>query len=251
MCEIYFIGKQKGKISEKEIREVGKEAVKSSYFNSDGWGAFNEKKRKIKRGRKFKEEDIEEIVEEFKGSKFIVLHLRKATSGGIGKKQAHPFVYKNKLLVHNGVFYTSGEGVDSKKILEEIGDKKVEEDKDMVESIKEVLEEEGGTYSIFLYDNKNRLYYFRRRADFTFCYIPQKNLILGATKEKRLKNMFIDEKLNFFKSSKYQKIYKKPEERRIYKISRNKIERVGEIEKGIKISHSYSSNYGYKGYKVY
>lgn len=228
MCEIFFQYSPRGSINLETFRELLGVALEASNYNEDGFGVFNERREIYKNCEKFDEKHKNLVYEKFRGSKFVVLHLRSATNGYIRRKDTHPFERKRNIIVHNGILYSdnySQDRADSYHYLVDITDPKKESS---VERIKSVLKETKGSLSIFHYDENNDLYYYREGSDFNFMLIPEKEEIVGATGQNRLKKMFAKERYNFFEG--YGKIIKKPEENVIYGITDEGINEVDEFE---------------------
>lgn len=240
MCEIFVQRSREGSISEEGLDEILEKAIRAAQVNDDGWGVFNEEKEVWKTSEQFNREIADAVKAGFKDSKFIVIHLRLASEGDVSDRNAHPFYKKydggKEVLVHNGSLHIEKE--DGKTDSEELLDRIHEDDGETtVERIKNIMENVFGSASVVFYDENEDLYYFRRTSDFSFMYIEELNEIYGATKEKRLSNMFKEDQLGFFENNKYEKNIREVPEGNIYKIS-DTIEDVGEIK-----TYQYHSTY--------
>ena len=234
MCEIFFMKKTKGTLDISEVEELLKVAESSAISNSDGFGFFTDTGI-VKCGEQLKAETHRGLfLDKIRGAKYVVMHVRKATSGEVSTKNAHPFEEKGWTLVHNGVIPEySNKGkppkVDSQILLESIANK---HGKDDVDKIKKALKKVSGWLSVFARSPSGDLYYFKHRANFEFGYIKELNLLIGATTETSLDEMFTadGEKIkNFFKVEKYVKSRREPEEDILYKIG-GEFENMGEFE---------------------
>ncbi|MFU1780237.1 class II glutamine amidotransferase [Haloarcula japonica] len=209
MCEIFFQYSKSGRINTQALVSLLFTAVReASHNNSDGFGVFNEEKQVLKSSDKLEYDHINRIVEEFKGSKFVVIHLRMATQGEVAKRNSHPFKHRENVLVHNGSVDTPKRfekgRADSYQLLREIHRRK---DGDTVQAIRDSLRKTSGSVSVFLHDYKDDLYYFRDTSDFTFGEIEETGEIVGATRRRRLHSAFPNTRLELFTPSE-QEIYK-------------------------------------------
>jgi len=212
MCEIYFLSNPTGKIKTSNlIRLLHVAAQEGAPRNSDGFGVFNEEREVYKSDNQLGFEDVQEIVEKFKDSRFIVLHLRLATQGAVCFKNSHPFRHRDNLLVHNGSVtpenhFKDGRA-DSYQLLRDIYKRK---DRDTVKAIQESLKNTSGSVSVFLYDYKGDLYYFRDGSRFKFGKLEDTGEIVGATVGHRLDSAFGWENLNL----------SEPDEGKVYKVGK-------------------------------
>lgn len=218
MCELFLQYSRSGSINEQTLAKLLTEAIeKGACRNSDGFGIFNEKGDIFKTDEQLGWKHYKTISALFEDSKWIVLHLRMATTGSVKEQNAHPFEHNGNVLAHNGVTYPPTEyeddRPDSYHILREIHQQK---EGNTVKGIQDAMSKISGSVSIFLKDYKGKLYYFRDGKPFTFAYKPETEEILGATVGRRLSDMESDEEgeLDFFSS----KMTKQPKEGRIFKI---------------------------------
>lgn len=125
---------------------------------------------------------------------FIVSHQRYATTGN-KEGNAHPFLTKNVLIMHNGTFYNISKGNDSdSKIFTEIFDKNYKQNKGkMIKTINDTHKEVNGTYSIVVFDRKKeRLYYYKSSRRDMFLLNTPNWLIMSTLKDNLIfaKNFF-------------------------------------------------------------
>jgi len=188
MCEIFYAQNPNG-LTKKQIRALTDKAIDSTWLNPDGFGVFNDRGLVFKLPYKLTNKHSKKIVNGFRGSKFVIIHTRNATSGQNNLNNTHPFFYKGYLMVHNGVVYNDHDfnETDSYKMLRDIIDNKAEHIKD---KILNVSEKTSGFLSIFLYNLKQKqLLYFIRDACFRFGYDTKNNTMYGMTNQERMKNL--------------------------------------------------------------
>lgn len=227
MCEMFFMQRKEG-IRKEDILEVAKQLVYSSQSNADAWGIFNEEGKTLRGHGKFSEKFYRAVVERFEGSKRLVFHARLATNGD--KKKSHPFIDNGFMLSHNGMVnstYFKNDVIDSHGMLKLITESN---SLNTIEKIKLGAKELSGSLSVFLMDRNKDLYYFKNSlTDFEFAYVPQHDVIIGATDEKKLKRMYSKHKYGFTIPIKMFRL--EPEDEVIYKIDMERgIEWVGEFE---------------------
>jgi len=210
MCEIFFLHNPTGTIKTPNLIRLLHVAVQeASPRNSDGFGVFNEDREVYKSKDALDFDDIQKIVEKYKDSRFIVLHLRLATQGAVCFQNSHPFKHRRNLLVHNGSVtpenhFEDGRA-DSYQLLRDIYKRK---DRNTVKAIQNSLKNTSGSVSVFLYDYKDDLYYFRDGSRFQFARLKDTGELVGATVDHRLTSAFGWENLEF----------REPDEEKIYKI---------------------------------
>ena len=95
-------------------------------------------------------------------SRFVITHQRFATSG-FSEEYTHPFVSDRWVLIHNGIFNRSDGQKSDTATFFEFFCKAFDEKKILGEAISKALDEvNSGSYSIFLYDRKDKCgYYFK------------------------------------------------------------------------------------------
>lgn len=224
MCEIFFMKNPNGEITTGNLISLLYTAVKeASQRNSDGFGLFNEDRLVYKSPEKLGYNDISDLVELYKGSEFVVIHLRMATQGAVEKRNSHPFKHKSNVLVHNGTVdtnrcYMAGRA-DSYQLLRDIYKRK---DGDTVKAIQDSLGKTTGSVSVFLYDYKDRLYYFRETSRFTFGKLDSTGEIVGATVGNRLVSAFGYDDIHALH----------PEESTVYQVT-DSVDEVTDFEMGI------------------
>ncbi|WP_313694169.1 class II glutamine amidotransferase [Halorarum halobium] len=244
MCEIFFLHNPTGTIKTSNLIRLLHVAVhEAAPRNSDGFGVFNEDREVYKSEEQLGFEDIEEIVERYKDSRFIVLHLRLATQGAVCFKNSHPFKHRENVLVHNGSVtpenhFKDGRA-DSYQLLRDIYKRK---DRDTVNAVQNSLKNTSGSVSVFLYDYKGDLYYFRDGSRFQFARIKDTGELAGATVGHRLDSAFGWENLR----------YSEPEEETVYQIDQ-KIKKADQFHMEPQIvtdrSDSVYSSFGWGSYE--
>ena len=111
----------------------------------------------------------------------VVGHNRKATSGEINNKNAHPFVHEHIILVHNGSLYNhkslADTEVDSHAIAHLLAKKSPDE------AIKEI----NGAFALIWFNVKERKLYAVRNSDRPLCYSDTSDQIVLASEGSMLK----------------------------------------------------------------
>lgn len=243
MCEIYFIYNDSEPIKTSNLIRLLHIAVQEgSTRNNDGFGLFNEDREVYKSEDALSFDHLEELIEKYEGSQFVVLHLRLATQGAVCFKNSHPFKHRRNLLVHNGSVtpenhFKNGRA-DSYQLLRDIYKRK---DRDTVKAVQDSLNNTTGSVSVFLYDYKDDLYYFRDGSRFEFARLKDTEEIVGATVDHRLTSAFGWENLEF----------REPEEEALYKIN-GEVKKVDQFQMDDQIvtgrSDSVYSGYGWGEY---
>lgn len=242
MCEIFFQYSRDGSIDTRHFVNLLYTAVtEASHRNSDGFGVFNEDKEILKSGDRLQYKHIDQIIDRFKDSKFVVLHLRWATHGEVAERNSHPFKHRRNVLVHNGSVDTpkcfQNGRADSYQLLRDIYRRK---DGDTIEAIRNSLQKTSGSVSVFLHDYKDDLYYFRDTSDFTFGKIEETGEIVGATRRRRLYKAFPEKRLDLFT----------PPEQEIYRVTDEGVMKADRFE--MKTFHRGGTDsvygYGHHGY---
>jgi predicted glutamine amidotransferase len=244
VCEIYFLSNPTGEIKTSNLIRLLHVAVQEGATrNSDGFGVFNEERQVYKSEEALSFEDIEEIVERYKNSRFIVLHLRLATQGAVCFENSHPFQHRKNLLVHNGSvspeYHFKDRRADSYQLLRDIYKRK---NRDTVKAIQKSLKNTSGSVSVFLYDYKGDLYYFRDGSRFKFARLADTGEIAGATVGHRLDSAFGWDKLSF----------SEPDEGKLYKVGKE-VKKADQFKMKPKVvtdrSDSVYSGYGWGSYE--
>lgn len=255
MCElIYMQSIRNSVLTQRQLRELCVQFAEASLFNSDAWGAFNEKGETLKNAGFFTEKNYAEFCEFFKKSVWIVAHARLATGGNT--KVSHPFVYDNFFLSHNGIVNSTlfqqtekNEKVDSEEMLRLIVEKNED---DVTKGIQKAMKKISGFASVFLYDltQKNLYYFVTEKSKFNFFYDRAQSLILGATKAERIKNMFVHNEYGFVLKRKL--LHFELENESIYTLSVKGIQKIAAFEMksgGGWDAFGYSSSLDEYGYK--
>lgn len=237
MCEIFFIHGKDQTIQNQNFLNLLVTAIEEASFNNaDGFGVFNDEGEIYKSKDRFSYDHLSKVYKRFKDSRFVVLHLRMATEGAVMKKNSHPFRHQSNILVHNGMVTTPStyeEGrADSYQMLRDIYKRKGH---DTVKAVKQSLEKTNGSVSVFLYDYKNDLYYFRDGSDFTFAELTETNELVGATRESRLYTAFGEQNLSF----------QNPQENQIYHIEKGEVKDIADFEMERFHRSTTDSVYGY------
>lgn len=244
MCEIYFLYNDSEPVKTSNLIRLLHIAVQEgATMNSDGFGLFNEDREVYKSEEQLKFEDLGDIIEKYEGSQFVVLHLRWATQGEVCFENSHPFKHRRNLLVHNGSvspeYHFQKGRADSYQLLRDIYKRK---DHDTVKAVQDSLNNTSGSVSVFLYDYKDDLYYFRDGSRFQFAQLKDTGEIAGATVSNRLISAFGWENLELIE----------PEEERLYKIN-GEVKKVDQFKMTSQIvtdrSDSVYSGYGWETYQ--
>jgi len=245
MCELYIAKKFGSNTLETEtIRNLLESALEGSRTNPDGFGAFNDAGKQVHSEHRFKKKHIDGIVEHFEGSDFFVFHVRMATTGEVTKKNAHPFQNGNILMSHNGVIrgVSSEDGnVDSEQFLNHVMN---EQGDFLSEKISNAVRDVGGSFSNF-FRTGDDLLYFRKTSSMTFELREDENLLLGATKDRRLDNIPVKSEgfiKKFFKKSDSVRHRKNPEEEVLYRITDEGIEKECDLDIGTDYYSYYPHN---------
>lgn len=195
--------------------------------NGDGDGVYFEGTNNIKRsGYKI---NLLNFGRDINKSHFILSHQRLATHG-LTEEYTQPFYNKRFIFGHNGILggFVVGEKSDSHGVFEKFKEK-FEKEKDISQAIKDIFKEEvSGSYSIFIYDKKEKdLYYFKNeKTNIHFFRNKEKSILFITTRENN------GDFLRTFFNEKFKEI--ETEDNRIYKIKvkgkKCLIETLGKIE---------------------
>ena len=235
MCRIYYARQmQGGKIPEWIVERIKRIAGIEATSNKDGWGAAYRSGDDFKITKSLKEFTTKALDVPLNTKEFI-LHLR-ASTGGVGIENTQPLEKNNWVLIHNGVVRTTGKnysGVsdvvagfdtensitesyhdrhkynypsylgkdvwkgcaksDTREWLEEI----VSAEGNSTDRIKKTVDALWGSYSCFMIDPRNRVFYFK--SDCTaFEFVLVGDTIVGMTSGKSYNKWFSPRKYGEF-----------------------------------------------------
>ncbi len=179
MCNINLI-LRKDKTHDPKITE----AMNTMSFNSfssnshgEGYVALNGKLRYHKSLKKIK----------YEGSYwFLATHQRFATSGIKDKSNSHPFVTKNLILMHNGIF--SGMGNDKESdtaVYSRMLSNSLRKEKNIIKAIQETNKKVSGSYSVLVFSD-NKVYYYKNASTRMFITQNKDYLIMSTVEENVL-----------------------------------------------------------------
>jgi len=182
MCEILFLNDPGGIKRDEAACLFDKGIVPASARNDDGFGYFTESR--LYRSTVFEKECRDSFLSDAVGAKFIVVHLRSATSGGISLENTHPLQIGRWVMVHNGIVFGLGNKKmsDSVEFLIEFSKKKGT----VLERLRILMKEVNGTFSFFLYEFPRRLFYFKNSGT-QFIFAKFHDAVLGASKKECIK----------------------------------------------------------------
>lgn len=174
--------------------------------NSDGDGFYCDRGLIVKSNNKI---NYSKYFEEISKSNFIISHQRKATSG-FKKKFTHPFKSDDFVLVHNGVLRhyiregKSDTSVMFEEFIKEFKNNKGNRKEKIIKSIKKIFRDDYGSWSVAIYDLKEKcLYYFKdeytsmnlitnKKRDFLYMSTSKKNLKLKSLIDNSLEGKKIE-----------------------------------------------------------
>lgn len=201
MCHINAVFKKKDTRQHTAFVGLLQAATGYSFIeNSDGEGAFFSSDKSIVKNP----EKINYITyaKKIVASNAIITHQRLATSG-FSAKYTHPFENEEFVIVHNGIIqkYARHKKSDTFVLFNTITEefKKLRNEKtreeNIVQSIKNALDKEDGSFSILLYDKITGLtYYFKNYAttihfwrNSEFLYVGTADISVLLPKMKELK----------------------------------------------------------------
>jgi len=213
MCEIEFLyALGEGKITDNEIKGIGRMLAGGANANDDGFGMFNESGIYFKKPEKFEynEANLKMMTDTYVGSQFLVAHARFGTLGTNMEGNTHPVISGDVLLVHNGIIRNDDELRKKYKIPEKpkvdsyviawLLNKEMEKNPDIGTAVKNVCKELEGTYSVFFYHvERQRLFYFRHVSDFNWALMKNagKYYVVGSTANTRIESMFLKQLFGF------------------------------------------------------
>jgi predicted glutamine amidotransferase len=199
ICQIHFIKPIGRKIQQADLRQLSKMLELGSQANKDGFGVFNNVK--LYKGERYSQSRESAVLSLFEGSTFAVAHNRLGTNGLVKKANAHPFSNSRFVWCHNGQIFNDDELTGKYKLTGITVDSKVigevllikSKQKDVLQAIKETLEELEGTYSVFIFDKQQkRLFYARHDEEFEFRLLTKGDdcVTAGSTDADNLERIY-------------------------------------------------------------
>lgn len=189
MCNLNVLITRK-KFSESDIDAFNGATATSYASNSDGCGVLFSRTNRVLKSYEFI--DLHKYRAEFLNSKAIISHQRIATKG-YSKDSLQPFAYDRFSLIHNGILrsevYNSYEGKsDSYGFFQEFLNKVykkgvVLDDKYIAGVLKDMLKEEDGYYSIFIWDRRTNQGWYAKNPTASISFKLYKNKLFITTKE--------------------------------------------------------------------
>jgi hypothetical protein len=224
ICNINAIFKK----NEQNIDIVGFiQAVSSHSFahNNHGEGVFFSSNNSVYKSKE--KIDYNKLFEEkFDNSKVIITHQRFSTSG-FEVKYNHPFFNDDFVLVHNGVInqFLNGSGSDTSgffkafvKSFNKIDYRHISRQQKIVKVIRDLFEDDKGTYSILIYDKRTKQsYYFRNYPSIHF-YKNKDFLFITTESDNKIFLPMISDKEFIELEIKSREIYHINEKAEVYKI---------------------------------
>lgn len=187
MCNLNLI--IKSKVKDKYDLFAFLTAVTTASYNSNnnGDGIYTDNGIFFKSEKKI---DYKEFIELLAKSNFILTHQRLATSGKT-EEYTQPFESEEFVLGHNGIFHKFSDKKHSdtfvffQKFIEEFEKQEGERKTKIKIALNNLLKEETGSYSIFLFDKVEKvLYYFKNSFTSIYAYRnSEKNFMFLTTKE--------------------------------------------------------------------
>jgi len=207
MCELQFIKRINGNLTNKDVGELIKMLQFGSLRNPDAFGIYNNKVF-------FKNAGIVDLqnfdVGVFQKSNFAIGHNRYKTTGlAEDNNNNHPFVLNDFVLSHNGIIYNddqlktnfnikSDTDTDSYVILWLIdhyfnkSQKQYRRDK-IIEAIKKANKKIEGTLSVFLLDALTKdIYYFKNDCTSFYFMEFNKSVLIGSTNKTKFKYLYLN-----------------------------------------------------------
>lgn len=234
MCQIQFIRRRAGSLTQRDVAEFFKLMELGSIDNDCAFGFFNDQVFYKDKGR-FNLASFREHEKLLTGN-FLVGHNRLATTGEKEKQcNNHPFEKNDFVLVHNGIIgnntvlrtefnIRSPIETDSYVILwlidyyfQESGTK--DRRQGIVTAIKKTTQKLLGSFSVFLYDRvSDGLYYFKNnQTSFSFCLFDG-DLLIGSTNPVNLEHAYLNDMFLPDTGLFQERIVKRIENGRIYSI---------------------------------
>lgn len=229
MCNLNLIVKSK-KVDKYDLFAFLTATTTNSYFfNNHGDGIYTDNGIFCKSVKKI---DYKKYINSLSKSKYILTHQRYATNGSIGK-YTHPFESNDFVVGHNGILHNfvnerhSDTFVFFQNFIKEFEKQEGERKTKIKNTLNNLLREENGSYSIFIFDKKEKILYYlkNQHTSISFYRNEKKDFLYITTKE---------ENLSFLKILK-ENFYRIPiKDYRIYKIvadkSKVRIIDIGEVQ---------------------
>ena len=243
MCELSFVYALDAKLGDEEMDEMLKMMLSGSAHNDDGWGIFTSNGKFAKSPDEFSLDAGKNMKKVCNGSShFAVGHVRMATHGAKTGENTHPIIFKDIMLVHNGVISNEmslrqkyhiprSPQVDSYVIawmLNHFSHKL----NDWEEVVKSVAKEIDGSYSVFFYvKSEKRLFYFRKTADFFLKLVENdgKHYIVGNTVKDRISMVFKKCQYGFTMTTARTLSYLHPQESTLYEFTESGVNALCEL----------------------
>jgi glutamine phosphoribosylpyrophosphate amidotransferase len=243
MCEISFTYALESNLSEEEMDGMLRMMLCGSTHNDDGWGMFTSNGKFAKSPDEFSIDAGKNMKKVCNGaSNFAVGHVRMATHGAKTGENTHPIIFKDIMLVHNGVIANEmalrqkfhiprSPQVDSYVIawlLNHFSHKL----NDWEEVVKSVTKEIEGSYSVFFYvKSEKRLFYFRKTADFFLKLVEKdgKHFIVGNTDKDRIAMIYKESKYGFTMTTARTLSYLHPQESTLYEFTESGVNALCEL----------------------
>lgn len=201
MCNLNIIVKKTGVDCVQKLSDM---TAISYVHNDDGEGAYFSASNKCVTS--LKRLDISKYREDIIRSEVVIFHERLATHG-CGDKNVQPFQDGRFVFVHNGVFWNvPGEvkednwwgfgGVKQKdkdvpsdsKLFFAMFQKEFKKKGDIGKAVDECLDKVNGSYSIFIYDKKEKVgYYFKSSGtSIEAFYAPDGTLVIATNDDAKM-----------------------------------------------------------------
>lgn len=211
MCNLNIMLTAK-RFNETDLSALNSATAVSFASNTDGCGVwFSDTGNNYKSADHI---DIHSYKKQFLKSKCVVTHQRIATSGH-SLENLQPFHTNQYVFVHNGILrmgqYNKGvDKSDSNHFFRAFLDKVKESeqpptDEQMAKIIKEMLVDESGSYSIFIYDNASKTGWYVKNSSTVIGFYGYKQNLYITTKTAN--KLFIQEKIKEIPIENYE-IYK-------------------------------------------
>lgn len=201
MCNINTLYRK----NNKKVNVVGFIQSVSSHSwisNNHGEGVFFSGDDNVFKSEKKIDYTKPHLSERIDNSRVIITHQRFSTSG-FKIKYNHPFSNEDFVLVHNGVVnqFLNGSGSDTHGLFNEFNKefKKLQgsgsRQKRIIQTIKNLFDDNRGTYSILIFDKKTRQsYYFRNFPAINFYKNDEFLFITTESNNQKFLSLISDKK---------------------------------------------------------